>query len=271
MEPGTPELQALGRFVRARREAAHSSSYTQLPGRRRHVNHLTQGELAELVGVSTAVISQIEQARYPNLNSGILHRISAVLHLTPQQDLYMCGLGVARTTSDRSNQPVPPWLVASLGSIHHPVVVLNPCYDILLYNNEAKTLFGAYISKFLRNRNAADTIFGEPELKSFFTPWADYAASMVSGLKVSYALFPDFRDHIEAVASRVQASDETFRQLWHKADPLVPPTIEKVFQHPTLGELQVYQILTDLVEAKWLTKIEFIPANAETAAKMGSM
>ena len=90
-------------------------------------------------------------------------------------------------------------------------------------------------------------------------------------MKMSFSLFPDFRDQIEAVAGRVCAADETFRALWDKADPLVSPSIEKVFNHPSLGELQVYQILTDLVEAKWLTKIEFIPANAETAAKMRAM
>lgn len=254
--------------MRARRELASSSSYEELPSRRRHVHHLTQSELAELVGVSTAVISQIEQARYPNLNNAILQRISLALRLSPQQDIYLRGLGVPRFSSDRPKQPVPAWLTASLPSIHHPVVVLNPCYDILLFNDQARSLFGAYISQLPMNRNAADFIFGEPKLKEFITHWSEYVASMVSGLKMSYALFPDFRDQIEAVAGRVQATGETFRQLWHMADPLVPPTIEKVFNHPSLGELRVYQILTDLVEARWLTRIEFIPANAETAAKM---
>ena len=271
MEPGTPELQDIGRFVRARREAAIAASYEQLPHRRRHVGHLTQGELAELVGVSTAVISQIEQARYPNLSSAILHRISSALRLTPQQDLYLRGLGTPRTISDRNNHPMPAWLIASLASTHHPVIVLNPSYDILLHNDKAKTLFGVYLSRFLRNRNAADTVFGEPGLRSFFEPWSEYAASMVSGLKMSFALFPDFRDQIEDVAARVRTTDDTFRQLWDQSDPLVRPSIEKILRHPVLGELQVYQILTDLVEAKWLTKVEFIPANEETAAKMRTM
>ncbi len=271
VELGTPELKEIGRFIRARREAALAATYDGLPARRRHVAHLTQGELAELVGVSIAVVSQIEQARYPNLSGPILQKISAALRLAPQQDLYLRGMLNPRAQSDRTTQPVPPWLERSLHSIHHPVIVLNPCYDILLHNDKAKALFGPYISRFLRNRNAADTIFGEPGLRTFFNPWLDYAASMVSGLKMSYALFPDFRDQIEVVAHRVEQTDETFRTLWHKADPLVKPTIEKVFNHPTLGELQVYQILTDLVEAKWLTRIEFIPANDETAEKMLSM
>jgi hypothetical protein len=90
---------------------------------------------------------------------------------------------------------------------------------------------------------------------------------VVSGLKMSYAMFPDARDQIDEVVGGLVQTNAYFAELWAQDDPLVKPTIEKQYKHPGVGQVNVLQILTDIVEAPGLTRIEIIPADEETRYK----
>lgn len=263
MEEGPREARDIGRYVRARREATAPTAYSELPNRRRHVQHLTQSDLADLTRISTVVISQIEQGRYPNLNHAILHRIAQTLKLTTQQETYLLGLFEPRAANQKALDPAPDWVHTFITSIEHPVVVVNPAYDIVCVNDPGKALN----PNFEANRNSATMVFRHPPMREFFVDWLPYVSSVVSGLRMSYAMFPDYRDYIDSIAKQLEATDQIFNDLWNKDDPLVKPTFEKQLNHPELGMLNVLQILTDIVEAPSLTRVEFIPADAETREK----
>lgn len=262
------EVRDIGRFIRARREATSASDFTELPQRRRHVLHLTQGDLAELAHVSTVVISQIEQGKYPNLAHGILQRIATALRMTPQQQQYLFGLQDPRPALQHATEPAPDWVTTSTNLTQHPAIVVNPAYDILAINQKALDLFGSFRPEFSAQRNGAISIFSLPGIRTFIEDWEAYAASFVSGLKISYAIFPSYRDHLDDLAHRLREKEKLFGELWDQDDPLVKPTMEKTFHHSELGELYMLQILTDIVEAPNLTRVEFLPANDETAAKL---
>lgn len=265
------EAKDIGRFIRARRETTQASDYSEIPNRRRHVAHLAQSDLAHLVHVSTVVISQIEQGRYPNLNRSILQRISQVLNFTQQQNIYLLGLLEDRPAEQHSVVSAPKWLIDSIGQISHPVVVVNPAYDLVSINENATALLGSMGPQFAPRRNSAVSIFQLPTVREFIQDWHAYAATLVSGIKMSYAMFPAWRDYIDDLVVRLESTDPHFHQLWSQDDPLVAPTIEKRFNHPELGILDVNQILTDIVEAPGLTRIDFIPADDETRRKFRLM
>lgn len=265
------EVEDIGRFVRARREACLASSYAELPNRRRHVQHLTQGDLADILNVSTAVISQIEQGRYPNLSASLLNRIGNALHFTPQQSFYVLGLLVERPKEQRSLQPAPEWVHTSIKAIAHPVVVTNPAFDMMSINDKARALFRSMNPGFAPKRNGATSIFQLATVREFIVDWEPYAASLVSGLRMNYAGYPDYRDYIDALVRRLESADSLFNTFWNLPDPLVKPTIEKQFRHPDLGLLNVRQILTEILEAPWLTRIEFIAADEETRQRFQHM
>lgn len=265
------EARDIGRFVRAIRETTDANNYDRIPTRRRHVAHLTQSDLAELADVSTVVISQIEQGRYPNLNGSIMQRISQALDLTKQQSIYLLGLLEVRPVRQNSFEPVPRWVTDTIDQISHPVIVVTPAYDLVGINAKAMSLFVSMGPQFAPKRNGAVSIFQVPAVREFIEDWHSYAASLVSGIKMSYAMFPDWRDHIDNIVERLETTDPVFHQLWSQDDPLVPPTIEKQFHHPEYGILNVKQILTDIVEAPSLTRIDFTPSDDDTRRKFKLM
>ena len=271
METISQEVRDIGRFIRARREVTPIEQFPQLPQRRRHVPHLTQGDLAELASVSSVVISQIEQGRYPNLTHGLLNRIANALHFTPQQEVYVLGLLEPRADVQKTLEPAPEWVTKSIELTAHPAGVVNPAYDVLAVNPALLGLFGSVRPGFTTKRNSAYSIFTLPGVREMIDDWPAYASSVVSGLRISYAHFPNWRNHIDELVARLRQTDPWFGECWDRDDPLVKPTMEKTFHHPELGEILVLQILTDIVEAPGLTKIEFMPANDESAAKLAKL
>lgn len=268
MDTTSPEIRAIGRFLRSQRERSIAGEYRQLPERRRHAQHLTQAELAELVGVSTVVISQIEQGRYPHLTVSLMQRLTAVLRLMLQQEVYLHGLLAPRQLHQRGREDAPVWLVNAANMVAHPVAVVNPALDLLHTNQAWHALFDHHMEHLIASGSAARAVFLVPGLRTFIQEWDDYAATVVSFLRMSWAMNPEYRDYTERLADALARDSEVFRMLWEQDDPLARVTLEKSLDHPKLGTMRVLQILTDIVEASPLTRIEFFPADEESAEKM---
>lgn len=271
MTKRTPETEDIGRFIRARRMAYTLASSGEAIRRRRHVPYLTQTEVAERVGVSTVVISQIEQGRYPNLNFSILRRIATTLGFSRQQEMYVLGLLENRPSRQRELVHVPTWITESVADTRHPVFVISPAYDLLAWNNSATTMLGAYATDFYAAANPVKSVFHDPAMKTFFIDWDEYARSIVSGLRMSYGVHPDFREYIEATARELAGKDTYFHELWYLDDPLTVPTIEKDLHHSQLGPIRMIQVVTVVVEAPHLTMVEFLPADEETRTKLATL
>lgn len=98
MDQAAPGRRAqIGAYLRQRR--------LRLDGRpmgpakdRRHVDHLTQADVAELAGVSEALVAQIESGRYPNLNERVLGKLARAMRLGPDQESYLRSLLSEPTT-----------------------------------------------------------------------------------------------------------------------------------------------------------------------------
>ena len=272
MESIPAEFRDIGRFIRARRMASNALELPELPRRsRRHTPYVTQNELAERGGVSAVVISQIEQGKYPNLNISLLKRISQVLELNTQQEMFMLGLHTAAPDIQRGREPAPSWLIESIADVRHPVFVVNPAYDLAGWNKTAALILGEDGNEFLGTGNAVVAVFRIPRMKHFFADWNEFASTLVSGLRMSYGVHPDYREYISRFAAGMSEGDEFFHSLWMKDDPLVMPTIEKDLDHPALGHLRIIQIATVVVEAPKFTMVEWLPANEETREKLAAI
>src|SRR5699024_4442617 len=147
----------------------------------------------------------------------------------------------------KTSQPSPDWVTNSIKLVVHPIVVVDPAYGMVALHDKARALFGDLEPDFAPARNSAISIFQLPAVREFIEDWDAYAATVVSGMKMSYAMYPDYRDYIDQIAHELETSDSHFRELWHSDDPLVVPTIEKQFNHPGVGPLNVLQILNDIV------------------------
>lgn len=263
-----PESAQLGRFIRAKREQSDASSYDVIVSRRRHVAHLTQADLAELVGVSTVVISQIEQGRYPNLSKAILERVSTALRMTHQQHTYLVGLVQERPAMQKRFELAPDWVQVSINHIAHPVAVVNRAYDVVCMNQTGEALFRSTTSEIRPRRNSVVPMFHIQAMRDLIPDWRHYVSSLVSGMKMNYAIFPAWREYLDTLATDLGEHNPFFAELWHQADPLVQPTVIKHFNHPKVGPLRVNQILTDIIEEPSLTRVDFTPADEESRRKV---
>lgn len=269
MDTYSSEFHDIGRFIRARRMASNALELPELPRRlRRHAPYVTQSELAELVGVSSVVISQIEQGKYPNLNIPLLKRIAQVLGFNPQQEMFMVGLHTPATSTQSDRKPAPQWLLDSLADMQHPVFVVSPAYDLVGWNTKAVHILGEHAADFLDTGNAVVSVFRIPQLRTYFADWNEFATTLVSGLRMSYGVHPDYREYITEFAAEMSDGDEFFHTLWMNDDPLVSPTIEKDLEHPVLGSLRILQIATVVVEAPKFTMVEWLPADEATREKL---
>lgn len=265
------EVRDIGRFIRARREASDASSYSELPARRRHVQHLTQNDLADLVDMSTVVISQIELGRYPNLSLANLEKIAAALRLTTQQEIYVFGLFQERTAQQLRELPEPAWLRPSIDQIAHPVIVANPMLDVVVMNSKARNLLADINPESKDFKSSFLTVFQQPTAREYFSNWDHYTASMVSAIKMNHATMPAWRQYIEERAEIIAETDMRFRELWMQDNPLIAPTLEKTFNHPEVGPLNMKQVLSGIIEAPGLTKVEFVPSDDTTRSRMAQL
>lgn len=261
------ELFDIGRFIRARRLAADATRHP-LPSRRRHVDHLTQSELAELVGVSTVVISQIEQGRYTNLNEPLLHRIGKVLEFNIQDNAFATGLLTPAPRDQRTPDPAPDWLLDSVTDTLHPVLLFDPAYAILGINQAATAMLGEAAEPFVAAGNAVYAFFDLPHFRTLFPNWEAYASSFPSGMRMAYGVHPRYRAYITSVARQLSARNDFFRRMWEADDPLMVPSVEQELHHPTLGTLRLFQVVTSVVAQPDLTLVEFLPADEETNARL---
>lgn len=264
------ETKDIGRFIRARRVATLASNRKEIPQRRRHVPYLTQNDLAELLDVSTVVVSQIEQGKYPNLTESMLERVAHTLAFTQQQKMYMFGLLARRSPVQLQNVVVPQWMQDSITDASHPTLIISPAYDLLKWNSAMDILFNTFANNIFASGNALISAFVESDMERLFVDWDEYARSMVSGLRMSYAVHADMRDYILDLANNLSDQNQRFAELWNEDDPLVVPTIEKEIAHPSLGRLNVIQVITVVVEAPKITKVDFLPANDETRDKLAT-
>jgi transcriptional regulator with XRE-family HTH domain len=266
-----PTLQGaiIGSFVRQQRQRADPVEFPTLARRRRHVPHLTQADLAQLAGVSEAAIAQIESSRYPNLNANILSRISEALSLGPMQHHYLLSLLSDSSGYYSGEDEIPERVIALVDAAEpNPAAVVNACFDILYWNDNAARILGDFSLMPPDERNVIANMFCVSASKELWIGWDEYVKNLVAGLKMQYSRVPDYRDRISDLVTRMSMESEEFARLWETVDPFMTPPPEKDLQHPTAGRLRLYQTVSEVVGAPYLFIIQFTPRDDETAAAL---
>lgn len=260
------EAREIGRFLRQRRMLSHRENFGGLQTKRRHVPYLTQEELADLAEVAIVTISQIESARYPNLNQPLLRRICQALNLPSESETYVVNLLEEPRGLISLDDELPPWVTASVdGAAPNPAILINPGFDILYWNHAATRLLGDFGQMPASSRNVVVSMFSMPQMREMWDDWSGYAATLVAGLKMQYSLVPDYRAKLLALAEQTKAYDSTFARLWNEVDPALAPPPEKILRHPTLGTLRLYQTVSQVMGAPHLALMHFAPRDQATA------
>jgi transcriptional regulator with XRE-family HTH domain len=266
------DRQTIGDFLRQRRLSLQPDRFAALIKRRRHVDHLTQTDLAELAGVSVAVVAQVETGRYENINPALVLRLSRALQLDQDQERYLLNF-LQPVPAPVAGHASPPQsnVTAGIRSVvdnaePNPAVLINARFDILYWNLSATKLLGDFGAMPADKRNVLWSMFGVPEMRQVWVGWESNARNMVAGIKMIASFNPVYRPSINSLVAELCQADPDFRRFWAEEDPGMQPNMEKGYIHPRLGPMQLFQTVTEIMGSPDLSYILFTPGDKATEA-----
>ncbi|MEU5262061.1 helix-turn-helix transcriptional regulator [Amycolatopsis sp. NPDC021455] len=234
---------ALGEFLRARREQVGPDDLGLPAGGARRVAGLRREEVAVLAGVSTDYYVRLEQGRERNPSAQVLDALARGLALDEDATAHLHRLARPAPGRRRSRRPekVSPNLLRLMdGWPDTPALVLGRCLEVLAHNALGAALFGGHT----HSGDLVRLVFLDPDAREFYPDWERVAVNTVGGLRAAAGLDPDDPRLIETVGElSVKSAD--FRRLWARHDIRQKTHETKRFRHPQVGELTLsYEALT---------------------------
>ena len=236
--PPAANSNALGTYLRARREQASPEAAGVPDLRNRRVPGLRREEVAFLAGVSSDYYVRLEQGRDQNPSDQVVLSIARALQLDEDATAYL--LQLARPATRRRKRARKPEKVSD--SIRELIEgwPLTPAYvhgrymDVLAANRLATVL-----SPFLApGRNAILDAFTEPEMRELHQDWEEMTARVVPYLRSVAG--PDVDDpRLVELVGELSLRSDRFRTLWARQDVRHKSTGVSLLRHPQAGPLEL--------------------------------
>jgi transcriptional regulator with XRE-family HTH domain len=208
---------ALGEFLRARRELLDPAVAGIPDYGRRRVPGLRREELASLAGVSGPYYTRLEQGRDRHPSPQILDAIGRALGLDEQATVHLHRLARAALPLPRPtprSEEVPVGLRFLLDSwTKQPAVIIGRYRDVLAANRLAQALNPGFVP----GRNLLRHVFLDPEGREYYLDWKDVAEGAVAGLRASAGAEPD-DPQLTDLVGELSVRSEDFRQMWARHD-----------------------------------------------------
>lgn len=225
---------AIGEFLRARRELVSPADVDLAPGTRRRVAGLRREEVALLAGVSSDYYVRLEQGRERHPSTQVVDALARALDLDEDATAYLHELA-APVPHRRARRAVTvsPTLLAMMASWPAtPAIVLDHCLTIRAANDLGAALFAGHTY----STDLVRLVFLDPDAGEFYPEWERVAANTVAGLRAAAGLDPDDPQLIETVGE-LSVKSEEFRTLWARHDVRQKTRDTKRFRHRLVGEL----------------------------------
>ncbi|WP_370965147.1 helix-turn-helix transcriptional regulator [Amycolatopsis sp. cg9] len=261
-----PAENALGEFLRARREQVGPADLGLPAGGPRRVAGLRREEVAVLAGVSTDYYVRLEQGRERNPSAQVVDALAHGLALDEDATAHLHRLarpGPRRRRRARREQVSPNLLRLMDGWPDTPALVLGRCLDVLAHNALGQALFGGHA----HSDDLVRLVFLDPDAREFYPDWERVAVNTVGGLRAAAGIDPDDPRLIETVGElSVKSAD--FRRLWARHDIRQKTHETKRFHHRLVGELVLsYEALTvNSAPGQQLVVYQAEPGSASEAA-----
>jgi transcriptional regulator with XRE-family HTH domain len=231
------KANALGDYLRARREQVRPEHVGLVAGSRRRVRGLRREELATLAGISSAYYLRLEQGRDTHPSAQVVDALAQALRLDVKATEHLHRLATAadnrrprtavRTVANKLDELIDQFAM--------PALVATRCQDVLAANPCARALSPGFTpgQNFLRWRLL------EPAAREFFVDWDEATEIAVSGLRE--AAGGDMDDpRLCALIDELSAASQRFRELWARADVGYRTGILHL-RHPQVGDLHLHR------------------------------
>jgi transcriptional regulator with XRE-family HTH domain len=238
---------ALGSFLRQRREVVSPEEVGLPSGGRRRTPGLRRAELATLAGVSVDYLTRLEQGRDRNPSDQVLTALADTLRLTNEERMLMFKLGTISRSEEACPGVQPPdhdirpsvrLMLAGLEP--HPAVLVDRLGEVLAHTDGWARVFGDIGVLDTPPPNVVRFLFGDPRAHAAYPAW-DLVAEAAGA-----ELAADTRSDDPALASlldAVEALDEAGGELLRRRVAGGPTVARRSgvvrLVHPTAGELRL--------------------------------
>jgi transcriptional regulator with XRE-family HTH domain len=231
---------AIGEFLRARRELVRPEDVDLAPGSRRRVAGLRRTEVALLAGVSSDYYVRLEQGRERNPSPQVVDALARALNLDEEASAYLHDLARPRPLRRRRGKVSPALLGMMAAWTDTPAVVLGRCLNVLAHNQLGEALFAGHA----HSDDLVRLVFLDPDARDFYPDWERVAVNTVGGLRAAAGIDQD-DPRLIATVGELSVKSADFRRLWARHDIRQKAHETKRFRHPLVGELTLtYEALT---------------------------
>jgi transcriptional regulator with XRE-family HTH domain len=228
---------ALGDYLRARRERVQPEDVGLVAGARRWVAGLRREELALLAGISADYYLRLEQGRDKNPSAQVLDALARALRLDVKATEYLHQLASA-TGGPRDASGAELALDGSeelIAQFPMPAIVASRCLDVLAANPIARALSPG----FTPGRNFLSWRLLDPAARELYVDWDEATDVAVSGLREAAGSDPD-DPRVRSLIDELSAASGRFRELWARADVGYRVGVIHM-RHPLVGDLYLHR------------------------------
>jgi transcriptional regulator with XRE-family HTH domain len=231
------KANALGDYLRARREQVRPEDVGLVAGARRRVAGLRREELALLAGISSDYYLRLEQGRDKRPSPQVLDALARALLLDVKATEYLHQL--ASSTGGRLDRPAVEVSAAGTEQLIEqfamPAIVASRCLDVLAANPIARALSPG----FAPGQNFLCWRLLDPAARDLYVDWDEATDVAVSGLREAAGSDPD-DPRVRSLVGELSTVSERFRELWARADVGYRAGIVHM-RHPRVGDLHLHR------------------------------
>lgn len=227
---------ALGEYLRARRELVEPEDAGLSVSGVRRTPGLRREEVATLAGISADYYLRLEQGRDRNPSPQVLESLARVFGLDATATEHLLGLAAARPAPPRRarRETVPTGIRQLLVALELPAFVESRTFDVLAANPLATALSPAVRA----GENRLRSFFLDDGERALYPDWEPAAAGLVASFRASIgAGTADPR--MAQLVGELSLGSEHFRRLWarHDVRALAGGTMRML--HPQLGLIEL--------------------------------
>lgn len=239
---------ALGAFLRSRREALSPEDIGLRRGPHRRAGGLRREEVAELCGVSVDYVSRLERGSGPWPSNEVLAALARGLRLTTAERNYLFALCRRTAPLSPATEHIDAGIQRILDRLHDtPAQVMGQAGTTIRQTPPAVALLGDETAHHGLARSAGYRWFTDPASRDLYPPRDHEANSRIQAalLRESLVRYGEGSFTAQVVTALLDQGDE-FQAVWalQEVGLRFPP--EKHLDHPEVGGLDLYcQTLID--------------------------
>ena len=227
------KANALGDYLRERRQQVSPEDVGLVPGARRRVEGLRREELAMLAGISAEYYLRLEVGRDKNPSPQVVEALARALRLDIKATKYLHQLSspIISHWDQSVLDAAAEGLDELINQLPLPAVVASRYQDVLAANPIAQALSPGFTpgQNFLRWRLL------DPAARELYVDWEDATDAAVSGLRELGGAVPD-DPRMQTLIAELSSASPRFRESWARANVGYRFVVLHM-RHPRVGHL----------------------------------